>query len=101
MRYTIRSDEKASFSLCENDPVKSVLQNIRLIVATKKGTVPMYRDFGTEQAYLDKPPAVAETLAAADIREAIKTHEPRATLVDLRMECNQTGESTITLEVEI
>ena len=101
MKYTVRSDEKASFSLCENDPVKSILQNIRLIVATRKGTVTMYRAFGTEQAYIDKPTSVAETLAAADLREAIRIYEPRATLLDIRMEHNQAGESAIILEVEI
>ena len=101
MQYTIRSDEKTSFSLCETDPVRSVLQNIRLLVETRKGTIPMYREFGTEQAFVDKPPAVAETLAAADIREAIRTFEPRATLRDIRFDYNQTGKAIIILEVEI
>ncbi len=101
MKYTIRSDNPPSFSLCENNPAKSILQNVLLIVSTRKGTVPMYRDFGIAQNFVDRPQAVAETLAVAEIREAIAEFEPRANLTDIRFEHDMTGKTAIILEVDV
>lgn len=100
MKYIIRSDEPISFTLCENDPAKSILQNVLLIVSTRKGTVPMYREFGIAQNFVDRPQAVAQTLAAAEIREAVAEFEPRAKLTDIRFEHDPSGKTAIILEVE-
>lgn len=103
MVYTLRSDEKPDITLCENNTVKSVLQNISILLATRKGTVPMYREFGLPMDYIDKPIDVAESLMASEIAEAIENYEPRAKLVGLKIEnsANNPGKIAVILEVDI
>lgn len=103
MVYTLRSDEKLDITLCENNTVKSVLQNISILLATRKGTVPMYREFGLPMDYIDKPIDVAESLMASEIAEAIENYEPRAELVGLKIEnsANNPGKIAVILEVDI
>lgn len=101
MTYTIRSDSKPTFALAENDTTQSILQNLFLLLETRKGTVPMYRSFGLSQSFVDKPQAVATALAATEIREAIEEYEPRATLLDLRTEADENGNTVFVLEVKI
>lgn len=103
MRYVIRSDDPAELTLCENDDRKSILQNIAVLLSTRCGTVPMYREFGLPMNFLDKPMSVAETLMAAEIKDALADFEPRATYIDLSLEANveKPGEVIVILEVEI
>ena len=46
MRYEIRSDRPLPLTLLEQDETHRVLQNAALLLSTKKGTVPLYRDYG-------------------------------------------------------
>lgn len=103
MRYTVRSDDALSFTLCENDKVKSVLQNLLLLLTTRKGSVPMYRDFGLSQNFVDKPVSVAQALMVPEVREAMTKYEPRAEFVGLSFEYNESmpGRMIAILEVEI
>lgn len=103
MVYTFRSDDNSKISLCENDTVKSVLQNITVLMATRKGTVPMYREFGLEMDYIDKPIEVAKTLMMAEMAEAIEVFEPRAKLLNIDfVSCLDTPGKVVTiLEVDI
>ena len=50
MGYKITMSEIGPISLNETDPVKSILQNVSIILRTIKGSCPMYR------GYLDRPP---------------------------------------------
>ncbi len=101
MIFTIRSDTPPNYTLCENDTAKSILQNITLIIGTKRGTVPMYREFGIPMAFLDRPAIVAATVLAAEVEEALERFEPRCTPKNIRCEANELGEMVIILEVEI
>lgn len=74
------------FSLCENDEQKSIMQNVSLLISTRKGTVPMYRNFGITMEFLDRPNSVAEALLTAEIAEGISEFEPRAKLVSVSVE---------------
>lgn len=82
MTYTVSTDAPPQLSLGETDTERSILQNIHLILSTRIGTIPMYRNFGLPMAFIDKPVAVAEAILAAEIREAIAEFEPRAKVVD-------------------
>ncbi len=97
MVYKLKSGENNAFSFCEDDKVKSVLQNIALILSTRKGSVPMYRDFGVDMSFVDKPIPAAEVLMRAAVAEAIEEFEPRAKLLNVDFDGNQ----NVILEVEI
>lgn len=100
MIYTVSSDTPPQFSLCETDTLKSILQNVALILATRTNTVPMYRHFGLPMAFIDKPILAAETISAAEIREAIADFEPRAKFVDVSYEPSAYG-AKLSVKVEV
>lgn len=84
MTYTVTAG--AALTLNETEPVASVLQNVAIILSTRRGSCPMYRDFGISMDFLDRPIPVAKMLAYTEIKEAIETFEPRATVVDVSFE---------------
>lgn len=84
MTYTVAAG--AALTLNETDPAASVLQNVAIILATRRGSCPLYRDFGISMDFLDRPMPVAKTLAYAEIKEAIETYEPRAQVVNVTFE---------------
>ncbi len=103
MNYKIRADEKMSYSLCESDTVKSVLQNCHLFLTTRKGSIPMYRGFGLDMDFIDRPIPVAQVMMIPRVREGLEEYEPRAKFVSLTFEQNADFPGGIIpiLEVEI
>lgn len=101
MDITIDSSRSYGADFQESDTVKSVVQNITLLLNTKKGTVPMYREFGLPMEFIDKPMDVAETMAALEISEAIEEFEPRAALKDLTITETKEGKMAVIVEVTI
>ena len=53
MKYKVTLDEKINFA--PDSEVEEILQNIRTILSTRIGTVPLDRDFGTTWEHIDKP----------------------------------------------
>lgn len=57
------------------------LQDIRnclnMIAATRVGSVPLYRHFGTDWEWVDRPELYAMARYRADLMEAINRYEPR------------------------
>ncbi len=78
MTYFVSKADLTDIRLNPASTVEAVLQNVALMLATPKGSVPLYRDFGLPQDFLDKPMPVARTMMIAHIREAIEIWEPRA-----------------------
>ena len=101
MAYKVNSADKYSLSLQQDSKVFSVLQNIALLLNTKRGTVPMYRDFGVPMEFVDKPIDVAENMAYVEISDALEEFEPRAKLEDVYFEKTANGKMSITVEVSI
>lgn len=101
MAYKVNSAGNYSLSLQQDSKVFSVLQNIALLLNTKRGTVPMYRDFGLPMEFVDKPIDVAENMAYVEISDALEEFEPRAKLEDVYFEKTANGKMSITVEVSI
>lgn len=101
MTYTVTAG--SALILNETDIVASVLQNVGIILATRRGSCPLYRDFGIPIDFLDRPIPVAKTLAYAEIKEAIEAYEPRATVVGVTFseDANTPGLLIPTVEVSI
>lgn len=103
MSYTVSATDLGRLRFNESDTVNSVLQNIAVILSTPKGTVPLYRDFGLDWSFLDKPIPVAKVLMVAPVREAVQRWEPRATVRDVSFAADPSQPGTLipTVEVEI
>ncbi len=54
-----------------------IAQNIKIIITTRKGTVPLDRAFGLNMDFVDRPLPVAKAMARAAIAEAVHKYEPR------------------------
>lgn len=87
----------------ETDTVRSISQNVAIILRTRQGTCPMYREFGLPQEYLDKPVPVARSLMFAEIKEAVEEFEPRCSVVNITFapDASAPGGLIPTVEVEI
>lgn len=103
MSFTISASDLGKLRFNETDTVNSVIQNIAVILTTPLGTVPLYRDFGLDMSFVDKPRPVAEVLMVAPVREAIHRWEPRATVLNVfpGYDLSQLGTLFPAVEVEI
>ncbi|MBR2941849.1 MAG: GPW/gp25 family protein [Clostridia bacterium] len=104
MSYKVTAaDLSAGLQLNATDTKTSVLQNIAIILATRKGTVPLHRDLGLSQEFVDKPIPVARVLLCAEVKEAIEQYEPRAEVVGVTFQEDPAAPGRLipTVEVEI
>lgn len=103
MSYIVSPANTGEITLNESDTVSSVLQNIKIILATKKLSVPLYREFGMEMKFVDKPMPVAQSLIIVEIKDAIAKWEPRAELVSVEFQADESdpGKLIPVVEVEI
>lgn len=67
-----------SVNFAPRNTLEEIIQNIRTIISTSKGSVPLYRDFGVNDSFLDKPVSVARNMIVKEVKEAIEKYEPRA-----------------------
>ena len=103
MEYTVSATDLANIQLNEEDRVKEILRNVAVILATPKGSVPMYRSFGLDMSFLDKPMNLAKNMAVIPVREAIEEWEPRAEYKDINLffDLSNPGKLAFTVQIEI
>ncbi len=99
MAYTVSAASEIRLGV--TDTVEAVLQNVSMILRTRQGSVPMYRRFGLPQAFLDRPAAAAAPIALNEIKEAIEEFEPRATVLSVSFQSDNTGRLFPIVEVDI
>lgn len=83
MAYMVTAFELTNINMTPETVVEEVLQNIAMILSTPKFTVPLDRNFGLMEAFVDKPLPVAESLIVGDVMDAIEEYEPRAEVVNV------------------
>lgn len=103
MSYKVSANDLSSIRLNETDTVTSALQNVAIILATRQGTVPLYRGFGLSQRFVDKPIPIAKPMLYADVKEAVEEYEPRVEVIDITFQedASVPGRLIPTVEVEI
>ena len=77
-RFLVSAGTAVDF--CPATVAAEVVQNVRTILATRVGTVPLDRAFGTEWDMVDRPLPVAQQLARAAFFDAVQSYEPRAVI---------------------
>lgn len=63
--------------------IDEVLQNIRTIVSTPAGSVPIIREFGVDYSMLDEPMPIVKAKLSSILYAVIKQYEPRATVAQI------------------
>lgn len=88
--YWISLLDEVNFSPASE--AEEVIQNVRTIISTVIGSVPLDRDFGLSWKYIDKPIQVSKMLFHADVINALELYEPRAVVTAIEY-----GDSTLDL----
>lgn len=103
MSYKVSPIDLTAVSLNETDPVRSVLQNIAVILCTSLRTAPLYREIGLPAEAVDRPIPAAKPLLIAAVREAVERFEPRAEVVSVSFteDPSQPGRLVPKVEVNI
>lgn len=103
MRYKVSTTDLSDLRMGETETVNATLRNIAVMLATRKGSVPLYREFGIPWDFVDKPMPVAKAMMVAPVREALERWEPRAAFVDIdfRQDLSRPGQLIPIVEVEI
>lgn len=65
---------------------EAIIQNIRAILGTAKGSVPLDRLFGIDIATIDEPIPIAKARLTGTIITAIQTYEPRVEVLQVLFE---------------
>lgn len=61
-----------------------IMQNVRTILTTAKGEVPLDRDFGIDVSILDGPVSAVTSRLTNKIIEAVERYEPRVRVVNVK-----------------
>ena len=101
MGYKITTSKIGPISLNETDPVKSILQNVSIILRTIKGTCPMYRGFGIDASAIDRPIPAAKVLLLSQIREAVEEYEPRVRVKSVDFDTREVMQGVLIPIVEV
>ena len=101
MEFTVSLMDLKHIQLKTKSMVEEIKQNVAIILATPKGSVPMYRDFGLDMSFLDKPMNVAKNMAVIPVREAIEEWEPRAAYKDMTLEADPSNPGKLAFSVQI
>lgn len=86
MPYIVSTMKKINFAPAS--VAEEVVQNVRTILATQVGTVPLFRDFGVSWDGLDRPMPVAKAIIRSAVIEAVQAFEPRAVVDSVEWDDN-------------
>ena len=78
-----------------------VIQNVRMIVTTVRGSVPLYRDFGIDPTIIDAPTQIAEAKLSTDIIRQVRKYEPRAQITNLTFQQTTDGHTTPHISITV
>ena len=82
MSYTVSPQERV-IRLGVTDKTEAALQGVALVLGTRVGTVPQFRDFSIPWDFQDRPVQVGKAIMFSKVREAIMEFVPEAELLGL------------------
>ena len=101
MTYEISGGEMPPLNLAPATLAEEVLQNVRMIISTVKYSVPMDREFGIDGTVVDRPINIAQAHLSNEIFRAVRRYEPRAEIVSIDFDGDETGRLTPTIKIQI
>lgn len=84
MEYEVSITDKVDFA--PSSVAKEVLQNVRTILDTIVGTVPLERNIGISWDYVGKPMPVAMDMMRIAVNNAIASQESRAKILSIKFD---------------
>lgn len=77
-------------------PVEEVAQNVRTLLVTAPGSVPLSRELGTPQDMVDTPESVVAAQLKNAVVQAVKRYEPRVRVDAVRITSDVDGKLVAT-----
>ena len=81
--------------------IEDVLQCVRLILSTPKGSVPLDRDFGIDWTMIDRPAGGVSQIIKAHIVRQIQKYEPRAKVKKVELSSQELPDGKLRVKVLI
>lgn len=99
-QYTVKiNPSKVNFRPA--NVLEEIFQNINTILSTSKYSVPLFREFGTNAFFVDKPMTTIQPSLIAEIIEVVETYEPRVFVEEVKMDGDIDGQLYPTLIIQI
>ena len=98
MIYVVTPDTPAVLGA---EGANEIVQNIALIIRTRQGECPGYREFGLPKEYIGMPVPAALRVFRNELREALQDFEVEARIVSVRGEIGPDEELYPVVEVDI
>ncbi len=76
---------------------EEIFQNINTILGTYKFSVPLFREFGFEAEFIDKPMSVLQPLYVREVIETIEKYEPRVIVEEVKLTAELDGNAFPTI----
>ncbi len=71
--------------------IAEIVQNVKTILTTSKGTVPLDREFGVDMSFVDQPTPKAKAMIMASVVDAVNRYEPRVRVTNVGFEEDERG----------
>ena len=91
MQYEVSVKAPEIIDIAPKNDVNEILQNVRTILATTKGTIPLDREFGIDGSVTDMPTMQAQAYLTNEIFQAIRRYEPRVSIDNITFDGEITG----------
>ncbi len=84
MMLEIMAKDTNDFSWQPETEVEEIIQNVRTILTTRRGSVPLDRSFGIDTALIDLPVTAIKGRLTTEIIEAVERLEPRVEVKEVK-----------------
>lgn len=91
MQYEVSVKAPEIIDIAPKNDVNEILQNVRTILATTKGTIPLDREFGIDGSVIDMPTMQEQAYLTNEIFQAIRRYEPRVSIDNITFDGEITG----------
>lgn len=83
-KYTLTiNPSKVDFA--PTDVLTEIFQNVNTILSTAKFSVPLFREFGNNALFVDKPMSTIRPTMIAEIVEVVEKYEARVLVEEIKM----------------
>lgn len=101
MMLDIAAKEIKEINLQPENQIEEIIQNVRTILTTRKGSVPLDRGFGINTDLLDLPVTIIRTRLTNEIIEAVEKFEPRVKVTNVVFNQNTENDGVVVPTVRI
>jgi hypothetical protein len=75
----------------QDDALKELDRQLTLLLSTQAGTMPLDREFGIQQNYVDKPPEVVKSLYTAEVTKKVTQFIPWVRVYEVTWDASEQG----------